>query len=47
MKNPTFRDNVTIITGASLGIGRELALQLAGQGARLALAARSIEKLAE
>jgi short-subunit dehydrogenase len=40
-----FRDNVVIITGASEGIGRALALALAGQGARLALAARSQARL--
>ena len=40
-----FRDNVVVITGASDGIGRELALQLAEQGAWLALAARDEGKL--
>jgi short-subunit dehydrogenase len=47
MKESVFRDNVVIITGASSGIGRELALQLAGQGAWLALAARNTERLEE
>ncbi len=47
MKKPLFRENVTIITGASFGIGQELALQLADQGAWLALAARSADKLSE
>jgi short-subunit dehydrogenase len=47
MKNTAFHENVTVITGASFGIGRELALQLADQGAWLSLAARSTEKLAE
>lgn len=36
-----FKDNVTVITGASMGLGRELANQLADQGAWLVLAARS------
>ena len=40
-----FRENVVVITGASDGIGREMALQLAGQGAWLALAARDAAKL--
>ncbi|MCH7939403.1 MAG: SDR family oxidoreductase [Candidatus Marinimicrobia bacterium] len=43
----TFKDQVTIITGASSGIGAELARQLAAGGARLALAARRAELLEE
>jgi short-subunit dehydrogenase len=35
------------ITGASTGIGRELALKLAADGVRVAVSARSAEKLAE
>jgi short-subunit dehydrogenase len=41
------RDRRVLITGASSGIGRCLAEQLAGCGARLVLAARSEDKLAE
>lgn len=40
-----FTDKVVIVTGASSGIGREVALQLASQGAKLALAARDVERL--
>ncbi len=35
------------ITGASSGIGRELALQLAAAGTKVAVSARSADKLAE
>ena len=40
MRSSAFVDNVVIITGGSAGIGREIALQLARQGAILVLAAR-------
>jgi short-subunit dehydrogenase len=45
----SLKDNVVIITGASKGIGAELARQLARKGAMLALAARdrpALEKVA-
>ncbi|MBW8012606.1 MAG: SDR family oxidoreductase [Chloroflexi bacterium] len=45
MSETVFHKNVSIITGASSGIGRELARQLASQGAWLSLAARRVEKL--
>jgi short-subunit dehydrogenase len=39
------QDNVVVITGASKGIGAELARQLAARGATLALAARELPAL--
>jgi len=45
MKDSVLRENVMIVTGASSGIGRVLALQLAQQGAWLALAARNVDQL--
>ena len=39
------KDNVTIITGASTGIGEELAYRLAQQGAHLVLTARRQDEL--
>ncbi len=38
---------IALVTGASQGIGRATALRLAGDGARVALAARNAEKLEE
>ncbi len=40
-----FKDNVVIITGASSGIGRQMASQLADRGALLALGARDQSRL--
>jgi NADP-dependent 3-hydroxy acid dehydrogenase YdfG len=40
-----FRDKVVLITGASSGIGEELAWQLSQAGAKLTLAARRTELL--
>jgi len=42
-----FKDKVVVITGASSGIGRALALEFAGMGANLAIAARNAERLKE
>lgn len=45
MSTAPFNNNVVILTGASQGIGEQLAYQLADQGAKLVLAARNAEKL--
>src|SRR5271163_3620439 len=42
----SLKDKVAVVTGASQGIGRETALALAQAGAKVAVAARSEEKLA-
>jgi len=44
--NTFFRDKSVLVTGASSGIGEELAMQLGVSGARLTLAARRQEELA-
>jgi short-subunit dehydrogenase len=41
----SFREQSVVITGASSGIGRALALRLAREGARITLAARNAERL--
>ncbi len=45
MKANVFRDQSVIITGASAGIGRALALLVAAQGANVAVAARRADRL--
>lgn len=45
MKPEAFHDQVVIITGASAGIGKALAVNLASQGAKVAIAARRAERL--
>src|SRR5688572_18370934 len=41
-----FQDKVVLITGASMGVGEGLARAFAAEGARVAIAARSADKLA-
>ncbi len=45
MKTSSFQNHVVIVTGASSGIGKALALQLSTEGACLSLAARNPERL--
>ena len=45
MKTDAYHEQVVIVTGASSGIGKALSLQLAGQGAKVVLAARRAELL--
>lgn len=47
MKKDLFSGRVAVVTGASAGLGRELALQLAAQEARVVLAARNRFRLDE
>jgi 3-oxoacyl-[acyl-carrier protein] reductase len=42
----SLKDKVALVTGASQGIGRATALELAGAGAKVGVAARNAEKLA-
>lgn len=44
---PKFQDSVVWITGASAGLGRELALAFAREGAHVAVSARRAERLQE
>jgi NAD(P)-dependent dehydrogenase (short-subunit alcohol dehydrogenase family) len=45
MQPEAFHDKVVIVTGASAGIGKSMALQLASQGAKVVLAARRADRL--
>ena len=44
MKEDAFRGQSVIVTGASAGIGKALALQLSHQGAKVVIAARRTQK---
>lgn len=41
---PTFKDQVALVTGASMGIGRATALEFVARGARVVIAARGVEQ---
>jgi short-subunit dehydrogenase len=45
MKSDAFHDQVVIVTGASAGIGKSLALMLASQCAKVVIAARRADRL--
>ncbi len=41
------KERVAIVTGASTGMGRAIAVRLAGEGVRLGLVARSVAYISE
>lgn len=43
--NESIKDKVVVVTGASSGIGKSIAIQLTTKGAKVVLAARSEKKL--
>jgi NAD(P)-dependent dehydrogenase (short-subunit alcohol dehydrogenase family) len=45
MSDKKLKDKVALITGASKGLGKAMALALGGAGARLVLASRNVEQL--
>ncbi|MFN2386525.1 MAG: SDR family NAD(P)-dependent oxidoreductase [Thermoanaerobaculia bacterium] len=45
--NRRFEDRIVLVTGASRGIGRSIALRFAEEGANVALVARTVDDLAE
>lgn len=47
MKNTFYSNKVVVVTGASSGIGKALALEFAGQGAKVVLGARREDRLKE
>jgi NAD(P)-dependent dehydrogenase (short-subunit alcohol dehydrogenase family) len=47
MQTPSLQGKVAVITGASRGLGKAIALALGGSGAKLALVGRDPQKLAE
>lgn len=47
MSTVSLKDHVAVVTGASKGLGREMAEALAGAGAKVALVARNEELLSE
>src|SRR5688572_2442016 len=47
MSGKTLEGRIALITGASRGLGKSMALALAGDGARIALVARDAAKLEE
>jgi short-subunit dehydrogenase len=42
-----FKDSIALVTGASSGIGRQIALDLAAHGATVVASSRSLERLAD